>query len=319
MGNKPLLSICIPTRNREKYLRECLDSIINQEGFDEEKIEIVISDNASSDNTTELVKQYQKKYTNIIYHKNEKNIWAIKNILNLPNYTHGEYVWFLSDDDMLSDIWLKTTIEIIRQEKPWLMLSNFFGFWDWAKIDQNRINREWKITNMIWMESFFNFLSEIHYDITPYIITLSIFCFKKEIYTTNLETILKKNGKNYMSALEKDYFPHSRIIFLPFWNQKKITIIEKDLVLSRWNNISWYFSRTVCQDFLRLTKDLNNTYKINKKTYRKMKNMYIYCVFMYIVITHIKKYIPKFLYNALVYVWRHIVKLIRNIKIKMKL
>ncbi|MEI6774123.1 MAG: glycosyltransferase family 2 protein [bacterium] len=74
MGNKPLLSICIPTYNRQEYLKQCLDSIVNQKGFDTEKIEIVISDNASPDKTNLLVKEYQKKYKNITYSRNDQNI-----------------------------------------------------------------------------------------------------------------------------------------------------------------------------------------------------------------------------------------------------
>ena len=72
-SNKILLSICIPTYNREKCLQQCLDSIVNQKAFNA-NIEIVISDNASSDNTDELVKKYQEKYTNISYKKNKENL-----------------------------------------------------------------------------------------------------------------------------------------------------------------------------------------------------------------------------------------------------
>ena len=55
--NKPLLSICIPTYNRAHYLKECLGSIVAQ--FDDrdvrDNVEVVVSDNASPDNTRELV------------------------------------------------------------------------------------------------------------------------------------------------------------------------------------------------------------------------------------------------------------------------
>ena len=79
--HQPLLSICIPTYNREKYLQECLESIIHQEGFNTEDIEIVISDNASQDNTTQLVETYKAKYPNIKYFRNVENIGAIRNVL----------------------------------------------------------------------------------------------------------------------------------------------------------------------------------------------------------------------------------------------
>lgn len=317
---KPIISICIPSYNREKYLKECLDSIINQEGFDQKNIEIIISDNASPDETKKLVNSYQKKYTNIIYHRNDTNIWPIKNILKLVDYANGEYIWFLSDDDMISDIGIETTLEVIRKNNPWLILSNFFGFWNWTKIDTTKINRKGNIINIIWMEKFFDFLATIHYDITPYIMHFSIFCFKKEIYTKNLNILIKENGEEYMEVLKKDYFPHSRIIYIPFGNAEKITIIEKDLVLCRWGNAALSIDPdwVVVQDLWRLIEDFNKNYKMNKKTYHKMKGVYYYSIFLYIVTKYIRKCIPKFLYDWLVYLWRHTIKLIRNIKSKIK-
>lgn len=311
---KPIISICIPSYNREKYLKECLDSIINQEEFNQKDIEIIISDNASPDRTKQLVETYQKKYKSIIYHRNNENIWPLPNILKLADYAHWEYIWFLSDDDMISDIWLKTTLEVIKEKHPWLILSNMFGFRDGKKIDTTKINRKGDIVNVVGMDQFFDFLARIHYDITPYLMAFSLFCFKKEIYKKNLENIIKENGKKYISILEKDYFPHSRIIFVPFWNKEIITIIEKDLILIRWWNISWSFKFKTCKDLLKLIQDLNNKYSINKKTYRKMKGVYYYCVFTYIIISHIRKYIPKFLYNTLIYLWRHILKWIKKIR-----
>jgi abequosyltransferase len=79
----PLLSICIPTFNRRKYLQECFESIITQDGFNEQDIEIVISDNASEDDTSSLVYEYMNRYSNIVYHRNEENIGADRNVLQI--------------------------------------------------------------------------------------------------------------------------------------------------------------------------------------------------------------------------------------------
>ena len=53
--NKPLVSVCIPTYNKARYLRKSLDSIINQTYGN---LEIIISDNASPDNTEEIIKSF---------------------------------------------------------------------------------------------------------------------------------------------------------------------------------------------------------------------------------------------------------------------
>lgn len=72
--SKPLLSICIPTYNRVDYLRNSLESIINQEEFKLGKVEIIISDNASTDNTKEVAQKYADTYKNIFFYSNEENI-----------------------------------------------------------------------------------------------------------------------------------------------------------------------------------------------------------------------------------------------------
>ncbi len=73
---KPVLSICIPTYNRADYLIGCLDAIVNQEGFDE-RVEVVISDNCSTDNTKEICHKYLERYKNIHYFCNEENVRAL--------------------------------------------------------------------------------------------------------------------------------------------------------------------------------------------------------------------------------------------------
>ena len=70
---RPLLSICIPTYNRCENLRRTLESIVSDDGFSQET-EVVVSDNASTDNTKEMVLEYVNYYPNIKYYRNEINI-----------------------------------------------------------------------------------------------------------------------------------------------------------------------------------------------------------------------------------------------------
>lgn len=70
---QPLLSICIPTFNRASYLKEALDSMVMDPAFGE-KMEIIISDNASSDETQTIGEEYAAKYPNIHYFRNEENV-----------------------------------------------------------------------------------------------------------------------------------------------------------------------------------------------------------------------------------------------------
>lgn len=71
---KYLVSICIPTYNRAPYLKKCLDSLICQPEFLQGEVEIVVSDNCSTDHTREVVQSYKEKYSNIQYYRNEENL-----------------------------------------------------------------------------------------------------------------------------------------------------------------------------------------------------------------------------------------------------
>ena len=72
--DKPLLSICIPTYNRSEYLKRSIESIICQKEFLEGKVEIVVSDNTSEDDTGSVVKAYCDQFDNVYYYRNTENI-----------------------------------------------------------------------------------------------------------------------------------------------------------------------------------------------------------------------------------------------------
>jgi abequosyltransferase len=91
------LSICIPTYNRAAFLGEALDSVIRQAT---DEVEIVVSDNASTDNTEALVRAYQARFPRIRYHKNPENLGADRNYLKVVELAEGEYCWLLGSDDI---------------------------------------------------------------------------------------------------------------------------------------------------------------------------------------------------------------------------
>lgn len=100
--SKIILSICIPTYNREKYLVHTLDSIIGQLNDDPAcGVEICISDNASSDNTATLVKEYIKRYPHIVYFRWQHNMGADRNYLKVVEMASGEYCWLFGSDDVM--------------------------------------------------------------------------------------------------------------------------------------------------------------------------------------------------------------------------
>lgn len=116
MRNKrPLLSICIPTYNRAIYLEDALKNITGDKAFGEE-IEIVISDNASTDDTQLIAEKYIVQYNNIRYYKNEENIRDRNFILALSR-GNGKYVRLFNDTLRLKEGALSKMLAVIRSSK----------------------------------------------------------------------------------------------------------------------------------------------------------------------------------------------------------
>ena len=95
MTKQPLLSICIPTYNRGYILRGVLDKYVNNREFDDD-VEIVISDNCSTDDTKEICMYYSELCPNIRYFCNVENI-RDANFYTVLNYGIGKYLKLLND------------------------------------------------------------------------------------------------------------------------------------------------------------------------------------------------------------------------------
>ena len=110
----PVLSICIPTYNRSAYLRECLESVLSSAKGHEEQIEIVISDNASADDTASVVNEFKKCYPWIRYNRNDINVGAERNCYVVAGLASGEYVWIFGDDDKMTDEAIPSVLKSIE-------------------------------------------------------------------------------------------------------------------------------------------------------------------------------------------------------------
>ena len=111
------LSICIPTYNRCSYLKKNLDIILSQindlnRNLD---IEICVSDNASTDNTEEMILALQRKYSNNIikYRKNGKNLGADWNYIYAMKMACGQYSILWGDDDYFKKGSLEFILDLI--------------------------------------------------------------------------------------------------------------------------------------------------------------------------------------------------------------
>jgi abequosyltransferase len=93
---KPLLSICIPTYNRRPYLEKTVSAIISDPCFGSDDVELVISDNASSDDTRKVIEDLAEKNPRIRYFRNDENIHD-RNFPKSIELAKGTYRKLLND------------------------------------------------------------------------------------------------------------------------------------------------------------------------------------------------------------------------------
>lgn len=126
MNDKVLVSIALCTYNGEAYLKQQLDSIVNQ-SYPE--IELIAVDDCSSDDTINILKEYSAKYSFIKLFINPENLGYIKNFEKALSLCNGDYI-ALSDQD---DIWNLKKIE--KQVKA--IGNNLLIYHDSEFVDQN--------------------------------------------------------------------------------------------------------------------------------------------------------------------------------------
>ncbi|RZK45256.1 MAG: glycosyltransferase [Hymenobacter sp.] len=160
--SRKTLTIAIPTYNRADYLSKCLTSIAGQIDSDNQKVEIIISDNNSSDNTEAIVREYSKRFANFRYHKNETNIGADLNIAKCFELAIAKYVWVFSDDDILLPNTIMPIIQLLEEEE--LGVLNLTPIWYTFDIADVVVPDE-KFNYKVYSEPL-KFLEEVNYWIT---------------------------------------------------------------------------------------------------------------------------------------------------------
>lgn len=143
------ISIIVPVYNTGEYLRDCLDSIVNQT-FDD--MEVIIIDDASSDNSLDILKEYASKYPQIkLYHNEENKGQSVTRNLGLSIAT-GDYIGFVDSDDCIEPTMYETMYQgIMDSNYPDVVTTgikfidgdiepdpNFKARWNGRLIDLNK-------------------------------------------------------------------------------------------------------------------------------------------------------------------------------------
>jgi heptose III glucuronosyltransferase len=127
-SNIPALSIIVPIYNVEKYLSECLESILCQ-NFDF-SFEIILVNDGATDGSKKIAKSYSNNYPDkfIYLEQVNKGLSAARN--SGLNISKGQYVLFLDSDDCLSNTGLSDLVHKAMNQNLDIMVGNFINFYE---------------------------------------------------------------------------------------------------------------------------------------------------------------------------------------------
>jgi len=123
----PKVSIGLPVYNGENFIRAALDSILAQTFTD---YELIISDNASTDNTEAICREYISKDPRIKYYKNETNLGGSPNYNRTFELSNGEYFKWAAHDDVIAPDFLRKCVDILDSNSDIVLCHSLVSFID---------------------------------------------------------------------------------------------------------------------------------------------------------------------------------------------
>ena len=254
MEKQILLSICIPTYNRAAYLHKMLDSLLPQlKNIPEDIYEVIISDNASTDDTYSVVDICAKEYNvSIKYHRNSKNI-GLDNLSYAADMARGKYSFLCGDDDILSPNFIDTIMPYVVSEKE-------YGIVHWNRLEcdangcQNKVFDPNMVENIIFFSDTKSFVEHTMRG-TNFI--------SSRIYNTKCW----KEGKNIALNNIHGYERWARMVLGALTLDMPCVYYYFPLVQQRHNNHTWgnfwpyYFFVELSEIFLLISKYVDGVYE----------------------------------------------------------
>lgn len=229
------LSICIPTYNRGSYIQSTLDSILNQGCAG---VQIVISDNASTDNTEIIVKEYIHKFKSIKFIRQNSNLGADLNYLEVVKHADGEYCWLFGSDDQLVNGSLAIVLAEIAEGNDIYVC--------------NRINCSY-VMKPIYSECFLDHKGKLYYNLSK---NNELFDYLKKAnslaaifsYLSSIIFIKRKwDNTIFDCSFNGSAYSHVFMLFSFIDQGAVLKYLDRDLVYNRGGNDSFLTSKKLAR------------------------------------------------------------------------
>jgi glycosyltransferase involved in cell wall biosynthesis len=244
MSNRVIkVSICVITYNNVNYIEEALRSFINQK-FDE-TVEIIICDDASTDGTSEICRQYEKATLNLRYFQQEKNIGMMANFRFAINQCRGEYIAFCDGDDFWTDKYkVQKQYEFLERNNKFLMCA--------SKV---------KVLNQIKGVLYSPLVLKSELAFKDFALNGCSGVYTCSMFFKQSSDLIKKINQSWFLGL--DGADHFLLLFYTL-NGEKIKILDEEMAVYRvHNNGVWTTKKSI--DRLNGTKKNNKLYIDNLK------------------------------------------------------
>lgn len=213
-----MISVCMATYNGEKYVKQQLQSILEQLSDDDE---VIVSDDKSTDGTLDVIKSLNDKRVRIFVnqrskHGLEKIQLVTTNFENALNHSHGDIIFLSDQDDVWADDKVKVSLKYL--EKYDYIVSNYYITDENLNVvkESNNIKNRWKylITSTPYTGSCAAFKRKVLDKAMPFpkglqshdrwIGFIASFFYKYDVIPEKLLYYRRNNGSASTTTLEKD-------------------------------------------------------------------------------------------------------------------
>lgn len=116
-----IISIVVTSYNYQKYIKDTINSVINQTY---QNWELIVIDDASTDLSAEIIKEFAKNDNRIKFIQNQENIGLKNSLLKAVKSASGEWIAFLESDDLWTENYLEKKVDIINSNKHFGFIFN---------------------------------------------------------------------------------------------------------------------------------------------------------------------------------------------------
>ena len=156
VDSKTLVSIGMPVYNEERFIRQALESVLSQ-SFEDFKL--IISDNASTDGTADIYREYAARDHRIHYYRSETNIGSMANFNRTFELSNSEYFFWASGHDLRHRTFISQCVEILENDESvvlcypqskWLKYDDTLGEVIHSHVETRGLGRFLKFNVVLW-------------------------------------------------------------------------------------------------------------------------------------------------------------------------